>query len=226
MPPNSFIFGPRAQPAFDTVTAAFYYQAETHPDVVAARDLSARPSREITYRNLVRRSARLAHKLRQFGVVPGDRVPLVVKRGIDMLVGIVAILTCGAQYVPLDGGVVPDSTLRFVLEQAGGNTVLALRSTRHRLLDSAVRHVLAIDESDDAEEQDLYEQHTTPQNLATPDSGCYVIYTSGKLSMPRLLTAYDGGKAIGGNEARGDGRLTLHLYRHHRHAQRRRRHAP
>ncbi|KAL2755315.1 hypothetical protein ACRALDRAFT_1076991 [Sodiomyces alcalophilus JCM 7366] len=184
MPPDSFIFGPQAQPAFDTVTAAFYHQAEAHPHVVAARDLSAQPSREITYSDLARRSARLAHKLRQLGVVPGDRVPLVVKRGIDMLVGIVAILTCGAQYVPLDGGVVPDTTLRYVLEQAGGNTVLALRSTRHRLLDSGVRHVLAIDESDDVDE-DLYEKHTTPQNLATPDSGCYVIYTSGTTGTPK-----------------------------------------
>ncbi|ROT35186.1 non-ribosomal peptide synthetase [Sodiomyces alkalinus F11] len=184
MPPDSFVFGPQAHPKFDTVTAAFFHQATAHPDVVAARDLSARPPREITYSDLARRSARLSHRLRQLGVVPGDRVPLVVKRGIDMLVGIVAILTCGAQYVPLDGGVVPDSSLRFALEQAGGHTVLALRSTRHRLLDTGVRNVLAIDEPEGVE-QDLPEMHTTPQNLATPDNGCYIIYTSGTTGTPK-----------------------------------------
>lgn len=178
MPPDSFVYGPQYQPLFETVPAAFFHHAAANPDVVAARDISVQPPRELTYGELARRSVKLAHKLRQLGIVPGDRVPLVVKRGVDMLVGIVSVLTCGAQYVPLDGGVVPDSTLRFVLEQAGGNTALVLQSTQHRLLDSNVRNVIAIDEPEDHDEN-LYEQHTIPQNLATPDSGCYVIYTSG-----------------------------------------------
>ncbi|CRK17808.1 hypothetical protein BN1723_017577, partial [Verticillium longisporum] len=101
-----------------------------------------------------------------------------------MLVGIISILTCGAQYVPLDGGVVPDSTLRFVLEQTGGRTVLVLRSTQHRLAGSGVSNVIAID-GDDVPEADDYEKSTTPQDLATSDSGCYVIYTSGTTGTPK-----------------------------------------
>ncbi|KAL9942564.1 hypothetical protein ACHAO3_005188 [Verticillium nonalfalfae] len=183
-PPLSFTHGPRAAPRFSTVTQAFFHHARVQPDVVAARDLSAQPERQITYRDLAQRSARLTHRLRQLGVGPGDRVPLVVKRGVDMLVGIMSILTCGAQYVPLDGGVVPDSTLRFVLEQTGGRTVLVLRSTQHRLAGSGVSNVIAID-GDDAPEADDYEKSTTPQDLATSDSGCYVIYTSGTTGTPK-----------------------------------------
>lgn len=179
-PPKSFSAGPKIKAPFDTVTSAFFHQVRTNPDSLAARDLSVQPPREITYGNLARRSAALAHKLRQFGVGPGHRVPLVVKRGIDMLVGIVSVLTCGAQYVPLDGGVVPLPTLQFVLEQTGGSTVLALRSTRHRLQGMNARNILTIDEEVD-DEEDLYQQNTVPQDLATPDGGCYVIYTSGEL---------------------------------------------
>ncbi|KAH7347570.1 hypothetical protein B0T11DRAFT_142722 [Plectosphaerella cucumerina] len=175
---SAFSLGPRAQVPFQTVTAAFFHHVQTHPDVIAARDLSVQPPREMTYGELAKRAATLSHKLRQLGVGPGCRVPLVVKRGADMLVGIVSILICGAQYVPLDGGVVPDSTLRFVLEQTGGSTVLVLRSTQHRLVGSSVQNVVAID--DISAEEEMYEKYTAPQDLATPDGGCYVIYTSGK----------------------------------------------
>lgn len=183
-----YMFGIRTQPRFLTVTDAFLHHVSTRPDAIAARDLSSKsePSLDITYGDLAKRSARLAQRLRQFGVVPGSRVPLVVKRGIDMLVGIMSILTCGAQYVPLDGGVVPDSTLRFVTEQAGGRscTVLTLKSTRHRVDACGAAHVVCIDEVDDAQE-DLYAQNSPSENLAQPDGGCYVIYTSGEFRPPR-----------------------------------------
>lgn len=186
IPPDSFMYGPQSSPRFSTVTEAFRYQVATNPNVLAARDLSTQSIKEISYGNLARRSAALVHKLRQLGVGPGDRVPLVVKRGIDMLVGIVSVLTCGAQYVPLDGGVVPDSTLRFVLEQTGGRTVLALRSTCHRFMDLGVENIVAIDEVDDEDDGNLYEQYTTPQDLAKPESGCYIIYTSGESKFSTL----------------------------------------
>lgn len=131
--PLSFSYGVVNTPRFSTVTAAFQHHATARPDAVAARFLSSSRPAEITYGELALRSARLSRKLKQLGVVPGDRVPLVVKRGIDMLVGIVAVLSCRAQYVPLDGTVVPDATLKFVLEQTRGRTVVALRSTSHRL---------------------------------------------------------------------------------------------
>lgn len=173
--------GPRVTPRFPTVTDAIFHQVETQPGAVAARELTSSSAREITYQELAVRSARLTRKLRELGVTPGQKIPLVVKRGIDMLVGIVAILSCGAQYVPLDGGVVPDSTLAFVVEQTGGDnaTVLVLESTKHRVSGLNVPNVIAIDAVTD-EEDDMYSQSWVCQNMAEPDHGCYVIYTSGK----------------------------------------------
>lgn len=95
-----------------------------------------------------------------------------------MIVGIWAILSCGAQYVPLDGGVVPDETIRRVLDQAQGNVVLCLLSTKHRMTAFNSDHtVVTVDEPESLNPE------TVPENeymdLATPDGGCYVIYTSG-----------------------------------------------
>jgi non-ribosomal peptide synthetase component F len=176
--PISFTRGTCSRPSFTTVTEAFYHYATTQPSATAARDLSAEPPVEISYGELAQRSIRLAQRLRSLGVMPGHRVPLVVKRGVGMLVGILSILSCGAQYIPLDGGVVAEETLRFVVEQTGRRVVLASPSTTHRLSNMDITHVVTID--DIQEENELSQERFggfTPSS--NPDDGCYVIYTSG-----------------------------------------------
>jgi amino acid adenylation domain-containing protein len=194
---TSFEFGEQAQPRFPTVTEAILHQVATNPQALAAIDLSttvgtvdnstATPWRkQITYEDLSARSRRVASELRAMGVQPGTRIPLVVKRSIDMLVGLTAVLACGCQYVPLDGGVVPDSTLKFVVEQAvkgsggAGGVVLVMSSTKHRFQGWESVRAVSIDELD----------YTGPAgdelvSLAEPEHGCYVIYTSGTTGTPK-----------------------------------------
>lgn len=179
MVPKSFTCGPRLDTPFPTITAAFNHWATTRPELLAAKDLTGESTREITYGELARRAQHLSSRLVDLGVRPGDRVPLVVKRGIEMLVGVLAILSSGAQYVPLDGGVVPDSTLDFVLRQAGSRHALCTRATSHRLRNTTTPcSPIVIEE--EVEGQSCPEYRAL-QDLATPDSGCYVIYTSGTL---------------------------------------------
>ena len=108
--PLSFSYGMLNIPRFSTVTAAFQYHVAVRPHAIAARDLSTEPPSQITYGELATRSARLVRKLQGLGVVPGGRVPLVVKSGIDMLVGTMSFLSCRSQYMPLDGAAVSDAT--------------------------------------------------------------------------------------------------------------------
>jgi acyl-coenzyme A synthetase/AMP-(fatty) acid ligase len=91
-----------------------------------------------------------------------------------MIVAIWAVLSCGAQYVPLDGGVVPDETVRRVLDQAEG-IVLCLASTKHRITTQHPNQTVVI--IDEMKTTSLEEDAHI--DLATPNSGCYVIYTSG-----------------------------------------------
>ncbi|KAH7142643.1 hypothetical protein B0J13DRAFT_502980 [Dactylonectria estremocensis] len=154
--PLSFSYGVLDTPRFSTVAAAFRHHAALRADAIATRDLSTQPPSQITYSELAPRSARLARKLEDLGVVPGHCVPPVTKSGSDMLAGIISVLSSRAQYVPLDG-TVSDATLKFVLEQTRAHTVLALRSTRHRL-----SH---IDESNVVGIRDLEHVDVTRQNV-------------------------------------------------------------
>lgn len=168
--------GPHIRCPFPTVTAAFAHHAGLFPDVLAAVDLSGPTRREVSYGDLQKRAISLAHRLRKLGIGPGDRVPLVVKRGTEMLVGLLAILACGAQYVPLDGGVVPDSTLKRVLDQCAARVVLCLASTEYRVR-GINENVTTIPIPPKGADGDIGRE---PVDLATPASGCYIIFTSGK----------------------------------------------
>ncbi|KJZ77824.1 hypothetical protein HIM_03001 [Hirsutella minnesotensis 3608] len=187
----SLSYGGEVACPFPTVTSAFYHHVSPYSSPssqiahVAVRDLSGDVPRELTYLQLAGHVQTLALRLRSLGVQPRQRVPLVVKRGLEMVIGIWAILSCGAQYVPLDGGVVPDSTIQHVVEQCGGEVVLCLTSTEHRIRNQfpslnpvVIDRCMTTDPS------------TTPSpdrwiDLATADDGCYVIYTSGTTGKPK-----------------------------------------
>ena len=184
MPPTSFINGPKASCPFPTVPSAILHHVSLYPEYTAAIDLSGDVPRQMTYRQLQQRSQMLARNLQAHGVCPGDRVPLVVKRGIEMLVGISAILLCGAQYVPLDGGVVAEKTLETVVAQSGKTFAVCIASTRYRFESSgshALREctVVVIEAESDDDNAEMTEEFPS---LATSEGGCYVIYTSGMYS--------------------------------------------
>lgn len=162
---------------FPTTTSAFYHHVLAHPDIIAVRDRSDGTLRQSTYRELGAHVQHVTKQLQSLGVQPNQRLPLVMKRGVEMIIGIFAILSCGAQYVPLDGSVVADSTLQHVVKECGNTLIVCVPSSKNRV-DALVQGVktLVID-------SDLLNSGVTydiPINLATPISGCYVIYTSGK----------------------------------------------
>lgn len=185
LPQSELSSGGVAPLPFATTTSAFYHHATHFPSATAVRDLSGSVPRQFTYNEIATLASILAHNLRDRGVKPGHRVPLIVKRGAEMIVGIWAILSCGAQYVPLDGGVVPDSTIQLVIEQCKGTVVVALISTEHRVQKLCPEsHTVLVDEfmqSDSAVHPRL--------DLATPEQGCYVIYTSG-MKLPPTNACY------------------------------------
>src|SRR5262249_4807592 len=76
----------------------FEAQVQRVPDQLAVigRD------EQLTYQQLNSRTNRLARVLRQRGVGPNVLVGLCMKRGAQMLVGLLGILKAGGAYVPLD----------------------------------------------------------------------------------------------------------------------------
>src|SRR5262245_61790937 len=72
----------------------------------------------LTYAELDRRANRLAHHLIASGVSPGSRVGLLVERTAEAYAALLAILKCGAAFVPLDCSY-PADRIAFIAEDAG-----------------------------------------------------------------------------------------------------------
>ncbi|CBF82492.1 hypothetical protein AN9129.2 [Aspergillus nidulans FGSC A4] len=130
---QQFGFGPRTQVPFATVHEAFIYHALRAPMDVALLDLSGHSSREVTYGELLRQSQFIAAQLKHEGVMPGNRVLLLGRRSTEMVAGILGILMAGAQYIPMDGGVVPDLTVQRAVEQSAATVAVCLQQYKERL---------------------------------------------------------------------------------------------
>ncbi|KAI0702917.1 putative nonribosomal peptide synthetase [Cytidiella melzeri] len=169
-----FGFGRREQPPFRCIHHAFEHHAVRDPEAIAVEHLG----HTITYGELDRRANALAHHLLSMGVSSGARVCLLVQRSIAMVVGILAVLKAGAVYVPLDGGIVTDSTLNFVLENSKASLVLALPDYMHRV---TVLPVVNLDDMMDSISLD----YSKPQDLSSSDDSAYIIYTSGTTGTPK-----------------------------------------
>jgi non-ribosomal peptide synthetase component F len=181
-----------------TLTAAFHAAADAHPlamAVVPASDAAGAGAEPLTYAELDRRANVLANRLLLTGLRRGARVVCVYRRGVDMCVAVLAVLKAGAQYVPLDGGVVAPETLAHVLRDAGAPAVLTLRRFRAKV-DAAVpgpgTRVVELDAPGGVAGWRLPDERR-PEVTVGPEDGAYVIYTSGTTGKPKGVDVRHGG---------------------------------
>lgn len=170
---SQFGQGPDRPVPHSIVHEAFESKVDAHPDVTAAVFEHA----NITYQQLDIAANRLSNHLLASGLQPKDRVCLVVSRSVEMLVGILAILKAGCQYVPIDGGVASDKQLAHIFHDTAVNHILCLPKFKSRVqqfADANVRIALLAPYA-------YFEQSSErPMVNCEPTDGCYAIYTSGK----------------------------------------------
>ncbi|WP_394848783.1 amino acid adenylation domain-containing protein [Pendulispora brunnea] len=136
----------------------------------------------VTYRELDERSAGLALALRQHGVSAGECVGICVERSIDMVTAVLAILKCGAAYLPLDPES-PPSRLSFMIQDSGCKWVVAQRTTKDRLSAFESRVSIHLMDSPADLRVDLREDAAPP--IHAKEAAAYVIYTSGSTGRPK-----------------------------------------
>ncbi|SFW91285.1 AMP-binding enzyme, partial [Pseudomonas sp. NFACC09-4] len=162
-------------PLAQTIHGLFEAQVQRTPESLAVLHRGQR----LTYRELNERANRLAHYLRRQGVKPDSRVAICVERGLDMVVGLLAILKAGGGYVPLDPAY-PADRIAYMLEDSAPAAVLAQAATLG-LLAGAAMPVIDLDSGLWQDESVLNPQvpELTSSHLA------YVIYTSGSTGLPK-----------------------------------------
>ncbi|KAF4828146.1 Adenylate-forming reductase [Colletotrichum tropicale] len=183
---NQFSRGPSDVIPYHVVHHAFESIAAAHPDVTAVRHYDGTT---ITYRELNRRANILANELRgTHGLRKGDRVVLVYSRCIEMVVFILAVLKAGGQYVPLDGGIIPEDTLGYDIADSGAPVVLCLPKFREKVLRSIPDDRQDVVRVVDLDANSWLWKHGNaghPGVIVKPEDGAYVIYTSGTTGRPK-----------------------------------------
>ncbi|MDB4994103.1 MAG: linear gramicidin synthase subunit [Myxococcaceae bacterium] len=133
----------------------------------------------MTYGELDTRANQLAHLLVLRGVGPESRVAIFLRRGLDMVVSILAVQKAGASYVPLDP-MFPADRVEYVLADSGAHALLTTSDLATRL---ATHPELVLFDRDAA----LMRSQPTARlpGESRPDSLAYVIYTSGSTGRPK-----------------------------------------
>ncbi len=130
----------------------------------------------ITYRELGRRSGRLARRLAALGVGPEVRVGVHLSRTPALIEALLGILEAGGAYVPLDPNY-PAERLGFMLEDASAAVIVTEKALAGRAPASRAR-VVVIDEEPEGMAEP---RRALPGNLA------YLIYTSGSTGRPKAV---------------------------------------
>ncbi|QVM89506.1 amino acid adenylation domain-containing protein [Pseudomonas entomophila] len=133
----------------------------------------------LSYGQLNQRANALAARLIDLGVKPDQRVAVAARRGLDSVVGLLAVLKAGAAYVPIDPAH-PRERLAYLLQDCTPQVLLTQSSLRERFVGQALPII----------ELDL--PGIEPESTANPqvpglaaDNLVYVIYTSGSTGQPK-----------------------------------------
>lgn len=170
--------GPTVLPDFTVLHHAFEHQVRRQPGAVAARHLEG----EVTYGQLNRQANLLAAHLTKLGVKSGDNVGLFLQRSLPMLTGILAILKCGAAYVPQHVGVAPKTQLEHVIATANTQIVLTLSGLRDQIPLLPAHTCICLDEF--LEASTLLPDPGDSNRAVSADQCAFIIFTSGTTGVP------------------------------------------
>ena len=166
---------PTGERAELSLADGLFRQATATPNAVAVVD---EVEGAVTYADLGRRVARTAAAIRGAGLRPGERVPVLLERSVDLIVGVHAVTAAGCAYVPIDT-TAPPARIEWLLNSADATLVLVHARTRRLLPDDDRWRALGVDAGTDPTPVEL---RTTPAPAAAP---AYLLHTSGSTGEPK-----------------------------------------
>ncbi|AIG79241.1 Hypothetical protein AJAP_32135 [Amycolatopsis japonica] len=180
-----------------TVPELFRRRVAESPDAVAVVD----GERTLSYAELDRESDGLAGYLASRGVRRGDRVGVVMERGADLLVALLAIWKAGAAQVPVNVDY-PAERIERMLADSGAALAICVAASLDAVPQGIEPVVMGARE------------YAAPPVLVGAHDTAYVMYTSGSTGVPKGVAVPHGSVAAlagdpGWSQGPGD-RVLLH----------------
>ncbi|MFI2437496.1 amino acid adenylation domain-containing protein [Streptomyces sp. NPDC018693] len=127
----------------------------------------------LSYREVGEMSRRVAGRLQECGVRPGDRVAVLLPKGPEQMVAVLGVLTAGGVYVPVDPEW-PADRVRYVLRDTAAAAVVTVGALRGAV--PVEVPVVAVEDGGPALSDDV---------VRDPRDPAYIIYTSGSTGRPK-----------------------------------------
>jgi len=156
----------------------FEAQAIRRPDAPALVAGGA----ELSYAQLDSAANRIARRLGELGVRPGESVGLSLGRSTDLIAALLGVLKAGGAYVPLNPDH-PPARLAQQLATASARVLLTERALGGELPGYS-GEVIFLDEPD-TRDRLAAQPPGAPPCSATPDDTAYVLFTSGSTGVPK-----------------------------------------
>ena len=169
-----FAFNPESNPLPEelNVVTQFWKTASRYPD----RQAVCYKNECCTYGELAARIQKTVGGLRGNGVEPGNRIALVLSRGVDMIVGIYAVLSAGAAYIPIEPSY-PADRKNYIIGDANPSLILCDCGETEALVECGITCVTIQDlECTDGDKE---------IGIINPKDVAYLIYTSGTTGKPK-----------------------------------------
>ncbi|GAA5099470.1 non-ribosomal peptide synthetase [Nocardia iowensis] len=152
-------------------------QARRRPDAGAIRYGDT----TLTFGELQRSANKVARALIAHGVGPESLVAVAVPRTEELPIALLAVLTAGAGYLPIDT-TYPTQRLEFMLSDAAPACILTTASELESVPAGDIPVILLEETADFADAPIRAAERTAPLR---PDNLAYVIYTSGSTGVPK-----------------------------------------
>ncbi|WP_158853304.1 amino acid adenylation domain-containing protein [Saccharothrix deserti] len=152
-------------------------------------------SRELTYAELDRRATRFAHRLIAAAIGPESVVALVLPRGVELIVAVLAVFKAGAAYLPIDPEY-PDPRVEEMLAACEPHALVTTVERAERLGSFDGQRVL-VDDPELARALASAPAHRiTDAERTAPvcsENPAYVVFTSGSTGVPKAICMTVGG---------------------------------